>query len=235
MMSVSTEPSLRFASCKILSTRCTWEARSRTSCLRVRVSIRRSCTGAGGTKLLRIRPCASKSATDVARITADTPIALFPVRIETRFDLTASPPVLKVRIYPDEIWINQHETALTRAEVDAAKQYYLDANANDGDASEPWRQIISKMSPERAAYVLRGMTPVTIIFLNKPAEETSGEGDLAGCVPSYTTVRRLMKERGLFRQKRRQRRGNEERSDHSREIFEARETRSFESEYVLAL
>jgi putative transposase len=60
-------------------------------------------------------------------------------------------------------------------------------------------------------------------------------GELVGHVPSYTTVRRLMKERGLFRQKRRQRRGNEELHDHSREIFEARETRSFESEYVLAL
>lgn len=61
-------------------------------------------------------------------------------------------------------------------------------------------------------------------------------GELAGRVPSYTTVRRLMKERGLFRQKRRQRRGNEElRNDHSREIFEARETRSFESEYVHGL
>jgi transposase InsO family protein len=60
-------------------------------------------------------------------------------------------------------------------------------------------------------------------------------GELVGHVPSYTTVRRLMKERGLFRQKRRQRRGNEQFNDHSREIFEARETRSFESEYVLAL
>jgi len=49
------------------------------------------------------------------------------------------------------------------------------------------------------------------------------------------TVRRLMKERGLLRQKWRQRRGNEEINDHSREIFEARETRSFESEYVLGL
>jgi putative transposase len=55
-------------------------------------------------------------------------------------------------------------------------------------------------------------------------------GELVVRVPSYTTVRRLMKERGLLRQKRRQRRGNEELHDHSREIFEARETRSFESE-----
>jgi transposase InsO family protein len=60
-------------------------------------------------------------------------------------------------------------------------------------------------------------------------------GELVGHAPSYSTVRRLMKERGLFRQKKRQRRGNEELHDHSREIFEARETRSFESEYVLAL
>src|SRR5688572_2760143 len=60
-------------------------------------------------------------------------------------------------------------------------------------------------------------------------------GELVGRAPSYTTVRRLMKERGLFRQKRRQRRGNEEINDHSREIFEARETRSYESEYVHGL
>jgi transposase InsO family protein len=61
-------------------------------------------------------------------------------------------------------------------------------------------------------------------------------GMLAGDVPSYVTVRRVMKERGLFRQKQRQRRGNEDmRPDHSREIFEARETRSFESEFVHGL
>jgi transposase InsO family protein len=60
-------------------------------------------------------------------------------------------------------------------------------------------------------------------------------GELVGRAPSYTTVRRLMKERGLFRQKRRQRRGNEELNDHSRKIFEARETRSYESEYVHGL
>ena len=62
-------------------------------------------------------------------------------------------------------------------------------------------------------------------------------GELVGHAPSYTTVRRTMKERGLFRQKRRQRRGNEDTGahDHSREIFEARETRSYESEYVHGL
>lgn len=56
-----------------------------------------------------------------------------------------------------------------------------------------------------------------------------------GHVPSYTTVRRLMKERGLFRQKKRRRRGNDVGNDHSRERFESRETRSYESEYVHGL
>lgn len=61
-------------------------------------------------------------------------------------------------------------------------------------------------------------------------------GELDARVPSYTTVRRAMKERGLFRQKQRQRRGNADvRVDHSREIFESRETRSYESEYVHGL
>jgi transposase InsO family protein len=55
-----------------------------------------------------------------------------------------------------------------------------------------------------------------------------------GHVPSYTTVRRLMKERGLFRQKRR-RHGGREGDDRSRAIFESRETRSFECEYVHGL
>jgi putative transposase len=55
-----------------------------------------------------------------------------------------------------------------------------------------------------------------------------------GHVPSYTTVRRLMKERGLFRQKRRQRWARDA-DDKSREIFESRETRSYESEYVHGL
>lgn len=97
-------------------------------------------------------------AEDLARVPATVPLVLFPVRIETRFELRTTPPVLKVRIYPDEILINLHETALTAAEVEAAKQYYTDALAS-GDEREPWRQIVDKMPAPRAAYVLRVMAP----------------------------------------------------------------------------
>ena len=72
--------------------------------------------------------------------------------------------------------------------------------------------------------------------LHKDNLVAAAELDAAlGHVPSYTTIRRLMKERGLFRQKRRKRRGNEEVNDESRARFESRETRSFESEYVNGL
>ena len=53
-----------------------------------------------------------------------------------------------------------------------------------------------------------------------------------GRVPSYSTVRRFMKERGLFRQKKRRRGGERASDERGRAIFDARETRSFESEYV---
>jgi hypothetical protein len=53
---------------------------------------------------------------DLARLSADSPIILFPVRLETRFDPPGPPgsaTVLKVRIFPDEIFLDVHETALT--------------------------------------------------------------------------------------------------------------------------
>lgn len=55
-----------------------------------------------------------------------------------------------------------------------------------------------------------------------------------GSVPSYSTVRRFMKERGLYRQKKR-RHGGRASDDLSRDRFESRETRSYESEYVHGL
>ncbi len=50
--------------------RCVLRAVSRTSCLRVRISARRSWIGVGGTKLPRMRPCANRSAIQVASFTS---------------------------------------------------------------------------------------------------------------------------------------------------------------------
>ena len=96
--------------------------------------------------------------TDMARLSTSAPIVLFPVRVETRFDLTAK--VLKVRIYPDEIFVNLHEPAITVDEYNAGVAYYKARDAAGGESSELWRQIIGKMPVGRAAYVLRLLTPI---------------------------------------------------------------------------
>src|SRR4051794_8569396 len=70
MMSERTDPSLRLAPCSSLSMRWTWPLRSRMNGLRVRVRSRSACTSAGGTKLGRIRPCARRSASQVASFTS---------------------------------------------------------------------------------------------------------------------------------------------------------------------
>jgi hypothetical protein len=114
---------------------------------------------------------------DIARLPAFVPIIFFPVRVETRFDRTTPPGVMKVRIYPDEIFIDSHETRLTRDEVEDGKHYYQDAFAPNPTVDDPeleaWRAIVKKMSPERAAYVLRVMEPTTdeggnVIFPTPP-------------------------------------------------------------------
>jgi hypothetical protein len=68
---------------------------------------------------------------DLQRLSASYPIVLFPVRVETRFDLGGSPQHLLVRIYPDEIFVNVHERSLTLDEYKAGGDYYLDLPPGD--------------------------------------------------------------------------------------------------------
>ncbi len=92
---------------------------------------------------------------DIARLQSSSPIVLFPVRLETRF----LDNKLKVRVYPDEIFINTHEIALTQEEQDWAKRYYEELNEKDNE-KELWRDIVARFGVNRSAYILRAMLPV---------------------------------------------------------------------------
>jgi hypothetical protein len=92
---------------------------------------------------------------DVGRLLGSEPIVLFPVRLESRFD----GGFLKLRVYPDEIFLNTHETALTVPEFDAAKDYYTKLNDGTGEQAL-WRDMVSRFGVERSAYVLREMLPI---------------------------------------------------------------------------
>lgn len=65
-MSLTTESSLTLASVSVFWMRWACRVCSRTICLRVRISVRSSCTSSSGTKLARTRPNAARSASHMA-------------------------------------------------------------------------------------------------------------------------------------------------------------------------
>lgn len=92
---------------------------------------------------------------EVAALEAAAPIVLFPLRLETRFEGS----VLKVRVYPDEIFLDSHEVALTEEEQAAARHYYDTLNELNNE-KELWRDMVARFGVERSAYILRQMLPV---------------------------------------------------------------------------
>ena len=121
---------------------------------------------------------------------------------------------------------------------------YLARRAGDGDVVKALRRRVRKDVGTRRAISATLVAALVQQHRDHPSWSYQlhadnlvalAEADAAlGHAPSYTTVRRLMKERGLFRQKRRQR-WRREGDDQSRALFESRETRSYECEYVHGL
>jgi hypothetical protein len=95
---------------------------------------------------------------EITQLSAEWPIVLFPVRIETRFDLSSPSPSLLVRIYPDDISIDTHEPLLTDAEAAAGLDYWTFA-ATAGE-QEAWRRLLVTYPSTRAAWIVRSTTPL---------------------------------------------------------------------------
>jgi hypothetical protein len=74
------------------------------------------------------------------------PIALLPVRLETRF---ADASTIQVRVYPDDLHIQTFDPRLTRAELEAGRRYWRKPN------EAAWQRVLSQLSPTRAAWVAR--------------------------------------------------------------------------------
>lgn len=86
------------------------------------------------------------------------PITLLPVRIETRFAGTVASPQLQVRLYPDDVHIDQHDPRLTRAEAAAAKKYWTAVRAGTA-ADQAWAQLSKDVGPRRAIWARQALTP----------------------------------------------------------------------------
>lgn len=110
-------------------------------------------------------------AEEFQQLSAEYPIALLPVRIETRFDLNnggghgAGKPKLKVRIYPDEIHADTHEEALTEQERDAGNFYWKERQSGTNEeekkakARKAWSELVARYSAERAAWIVLKTDP----------------------------------------------------------------------------
>ena len=95
---------------------------------------------------------------------SDRPLALLPVRLETRFFLQAdSNYELRVRVYPDKIHIDSHETSLTGSEQEWGKHYWEQnwrAGSDENARSAAWRQLAERFGAHRAAWIARALRPM---------------------------------------------------------------------------
>lgn len=103
----------------------------------------------------------------VATLDGRHPVAMLPVRLETRFD---SDTRLRVRIFPDQVHVDSHDPALTPAET-AAGQWYWSRRwaAGPGDtqaAADAWRALTATFRPGRAAWLVHATTPT-----NQPGDQ----------------------------------------------------------------
>ena len=94
---------------------------------------------------------------------ANVPVALLPVGLETRF----SGDTLLVRVIPDQIHVEDHEAALTDAEVDAGRAFWrqvwrggqAEPAATDAERTA-WAQLVGVIgNSRRAAWVVDQTTP----------------------------------------------------------------------------
>jgi hypothetical protein len=104
---------------------------------------------------------------DVAAGDSTHPLALFPVRLETRFFGTE----LRIRVYPDKVHLDSHDPALTANEQLWGRRYWelqWQAGSEDARLREAWRMLAGRLGPERAAWVARALTPTN------PADRPTG-------------------------------------------------------------
>jgi hypothetical protein len=81
------------------------------------------------------------------------PVTLLPMSMQTSW----TTGTLRVRIYPDQISTTHHDPALTTAETTAAGAYWATRRA--GHADQAWADLVRRVGPQRAAWVVRATDP----------------------------------------------------------------------------
>ena len=99
---------------------------------------------------------------------AGTPLLLLPVRIETRFVDSVDGSALLVRIYPDQISVDAHESELTSGELLDGQAYWGvlwrtgAAPAADQPIRAAWDVLVAHYHAPRAAWIVGQTTPTNL-------------------------------------------------------------------------
>ncbi len=118
-------------------------------------------------------------AEDIKTLSAQYPIILLPVRLETRFLPIGAPDVLKVRIYPDEIMADTHEPWLTEAERSTGEGYWrafwkagsLPSDQQRSADLVAWGQLLKRVLATRAAWIVHETEPTNLAERTQPGSE----------------------------------------------------------------
>jgi hypothetical protein len=104
------------------------------------------------------------------------PLALLPVRLETRFSGDASAPTLLVRVYVDDLAVNTHEQGLTEVERTWGEHFWRQvwrAGKGTPDERAAWDQLAQVLSAPRATYVAEAVQPTNITARPATANQTA--------------------------------------------------------------
>jgi hypothetical protein len=108
---------------------------------------------------------------EIARLKADRPIVLLPIRLETRF----SGNELLLRIYPDDIFADSHEPELTDGEVEDGQRFWQTAWPGEAAERLAWRVLVDAVGAPRAAWVAEQTQPSNV-------RQRPGEAPVFGAV-----------------------------------------------------
>jgi hypothetical protein len=96
----------------------------------------------------------------VATLDGQVPVALLPLRIETRF--AEDRAALHIRVFPDQIHINAHDPELTEVELAFGRTYWerrWTAPADPQIARAAWQAMVGAQRPQRARWVVEATRP----------------------------------------------------------------------------
>jgi hypothetical protein len=104
---------------------------------------------------------------------AAIPLALLPVRLETRYLGRGAEQVLGIRIFPDTIHADDHRTGLLEREVDAGRRYWewTWGTVDAAVVTEARTWLAKQVGPHRAVYVAERLTPTNLAVSKGSADD----------------------------------------------------------------